>query len=158
MYWCFNSTFSLHIKSDSKPYQVSPRHIAYPPQHPLKEELKHLQQQDIITPLGIGETAKWCNNFVLVSKLNGKVMVCLDPARLNQALIRLVHRGPTLNHIFPKLHSVQYLSIKDVGSGYHNLKLDEKSSYFTTFTCQCRFNSKDCHLEQPQQETCFEEK
>ena len=27
------------------------------------------------------------------------------------------------------------MSIIDVSSGYHNLKLDEKSSYLTTFTC-----------------------
>ena len=30
----------------------------------------------------------------------------LEPARLNQALIRLVHRGPTVSDIFPKLNNV----------------------------------------------------
>ena len=32
-------------------------------------------------------------------------------ARLNQALIRAVHRGLTLNDIFPKLNNAQYLVI-----------------------------------------------
>ena len=49
-------------------------------------------------------------------------------------LIRL--RGPTPNDIFPKLSNVKYLSPIDVSSGYHNLKLDEKSSYHTIFVCQ----------------------
>ena len=79
--------------------------------------------------------AEWCNSFVLVPEANGKVRLCLDPLQLNQALIRLIHRGPTLNDILPKLNNVQYMSIIDVSLGYHNLKLDKQSSYLTTFAC-----------------------
>ena len=90
---------------------------------------------DIITPLGVDETAGQCNSFLLVPKANGKVRLCLDPVRLNQALIRPVYRGHTLNDILPRLNNVRCMSTVDVSSGYHNLKLDEKSSYLTTFTC-----------------------
>ena len=90
---------------------------------------------DIIAPLGVDEMAEWCNSFVLVPKTNGKVQLCLDPAQLNQALIRLIHRGPTLNDILPRLNNMQYMSIIDVGSGYHSLKLDKQSSHLTTFAC-----------------------
>ena len=128
--------FSLQVKPDSKPYQVSPKHVAYALQKLFKEELEILQQQDIIIPLGVDEMAEWCNSFVFIPKLNGKVRLCLDPAKLNQVLIRPVHRGPTLNNIFPKLNNVKYLSLIDVSSGYHNLKLDERSSYLSTFACQ----------------------
>ena len=69
-----------------------------------------------MTPLGIDETVEWCNRFVLVPKPNGKVRLCLDPASLNQAFIRPVNRGPTLNDIFPKLNNVKYLSLIDVSS------------------------------------------
>ena len=89
---------------------------------------------DIITPLGVDKMAEWYNSFVLVPKANGKVRLCLDPARLNQALIRPVHRGPTFNNILPKLNNAKYMSI-NASSGYHNLNLDEKSSYLTTFAC-----------------------
>ena len=83
---------------------------------------------------------EWCNNFVLVPNSNGKVRLCLDPARLNQALIRPVHREPTLNNILLKLNNAQYLSLNDASSGYHSLKLDENSSYLTAFACQfCRY-------------------
>ena len=57
----------------------------------------------------------------------------LDAVRINEAPIRQVDRGPTLNDILLKLNNAQYVSLIDVSSGYHNLKLDEKSSYFTTF-------------------------
>ena len=40
-----------------------------------------------------------------------------------------------LNDILPKLNNVQYMSIIDASSSYHNLKLDKQSSYLTTFAC-----------------------
>ena len=52
-------------------------------------------------------------------------------------LIRPVHRGPTLNDIFPKLNNVKYLSFVDVRSGYHKLILDDRLSYHKTFMSQC---------------------
>ena len=73
---------------------------------------------------------------MVVPKANSKVQLCLDQAGLNQELIRPIHRGPTLNDILPKLTGVKYMSIIDARSGYHNLKLDKKSSYLTTFACQ----------------------
>ena len=132
---CFEGTFSLQLKAESKPYQTPPRQVAYALQESFKEELRHLQEMDIITPLGIDETSEWCNSFVLVPKANGNVRLCLDPARLNQALIRPVHWGLTLNDILPKLNNVQYMSIINASSGYHNLKLDKQSSYLSTFSC-----------------------
>ena len=122
--------FSLQLKPDSKPYQVLTRHMAYALQKPFQEELERLQKLDILAPL------EWCNSFVLVPKANGKVRLCLDPACLDQALIRPIHRGPTLNEILSKLNNAEYLSLIDMSSGYHNLKCDEKSSYLTMFACQ----------------------
>ena len=138
VYWyrCFDGMFSLQVKPDSKPYQAPPRHILYVLQKPFQEELEGLQQQDIITPLGVDEIVKWCNSFIFILKAKGKVRLFLGPARLNQVLIRPVHRGPTLNNIFPKLNNIKYWSLIDASSGYHNLKLDEISSYLTTFAYQ----------------------
>ena len=108
---CFKSTFILQLKPDSQPYQVPPRHEAYALQQPFKEELKSLQKMDIITPLWVEEIAGWCNSFVLVPKAEGKVRLCLDLAWLNQALIRPIHRGPTLNNILPRLHNVMLYNV-----------------------------------------------
>ena len=54
---------------------------------------------------------------------------------VNQALIRLIQRGPTLNEILPRLTNIQYMSIINVSSEYHNLWLDKQSSYLTMFAC-----------------------
>ena len=55
--------------------------------------------------------------------------------QLNQVLIRPIHKGPTLNDILPRLNNMQYMSIIDASSDYHNLRLDMQSSYLTTFAC-----------------------
>ena len=68
----FHGMFSLQVKLDIKPYQVPPWHIAYALQKPFKEELERVQQQDIITPLGIEQMAEWYNSFILVPKSSGK--------------------------------------------------------------------------------------
>ena len=132
---CFEGTFSLQLKPDSKPYQAPLRCVAYPLQKPFQDESERLQW-DIIRLLGVNKTSEWCNSILLVPKANGKVRLCLDPAQLNQALIRPIHRGPILNDILPKLNNIRYLSLRDASSGYHNLRLDYKSSYPTTFACQ----------------------
>ena len=72
----------MQLKADHKQYEASKRCMAYGLQELFKEELEWLKQKDIIKPLGMGETAEWCNIFVLVPKPNGKVRLCLDPARL----------------------------------------------------------------------------
>ena len=50
--WCFEDTFSLQLKPDSRHYQVPPRCVAYALQKLFKDELDRLQTLDIITLLG----------------------------------------------------------------------------------------------------------
>ena len=126
----------MQLKPDRKPHQALPRHVAYALQKLFQEELDRLQKQNIIAPLGVNETSELCKSFVLVPKANGKVGLCFNLAHLNQALIRPIFRGPTLNDILPKLNNAKYLSLIYVSSGYYNLKLDEKSSCLTTFAYQ----------------------
>ena len=71
----------------------TPKRVAYILQEPLKEELERLKRQQIIVPLYMDETSEWCYSFVLVPKANGKVRLCVDPARLNKTLVKLVHKA-----------------------------------------------------------------
>ena len=55
---CFEGTFSLQLKPDSKPYQVPSRHVVYALLKPFKEKLECLQKMDIIKLLGVDEMAE----------------------------------------------------------------------------------------------------
>ena len=59
------------------------------------------------------------------SKWESKVMP--RPSMAKSSTNKTGTRGPTLNDILPELNNAKYLSLIDVSSGYHNLKLDERS-------------------------------
>ena len=77
--WCFEGTFSLQLKPDSKLYLALLKCVAYTLQNLFQGKLERLQKQDIIVPLGVDEMLEWCNSYVLVPKANGKVSLYLDP-------------------------------------------------------------------------------
>ena len=56
-----------------KPHQVPPNHVAYRLQESFYKELKRLQEQQMLMPLWVDETAEWCNSFILMPKPNGTV-------------------------------------------------------------------------------------
>ena len=104
----------------------------------FKDESVQLSKQQIIAPLCAHKTSEWCNNFVFIPKPSEETRVCLNPARLNQALIKPVHWGMTTDDIFPKLTCMSYITLIDASSGYHKLKLDGRSLYLMKFACQFR--------------------
>ena len=114
--------------------KIGQNHISHPKisgiciTQPFKNELDWLHKQQTIVFLGVEETSEWSNSFVWKPKPIYKVRLCLNPIRLHDL---------TINGIFPKLTSEHHLIPIDGSSGYHNLKLDEKSSCLTTFACQC---------------------
>ena len=74
--------------------------MSYTLQVPFWKELGQLYQKQIIVPIRVDEMHQ-----LLVPKPNGTICQCKDLARLNQALIRPVHGGPTVNDMFPMITS-----------------------------------------------------
>ena len=74
----------------------------------------------MIVPPDVDRTTEWCKNFVWA---------------LGQITDQPVHGDPMLNDILPRLAGMNYLMLIDTISGYHNLKLSDKSSYLTKFSC-----------------------
>ena len=112
------------MREGSQPYLALPRRVAYVLQDALSEDLERLQRQQIIVPLDIDLTSKWCNSIVLVLKANSKLRLCLDLTRLNKDLIRPIHRDQTPIATLPRLVGVKYFTLIDTSLRYHNLKLD----------------------------------
>ena len=107
----------LHCRLKQTANQALPRLVGYALQNAFKEELEWLSLQDMITPLGMDLTTQWCKSFLLLPRSNVKSRLCRDPARLNEALILLIHRGSTLTDIFLKLTTVKYLFL--IGANYN---------------------------------------
>ena len=128
---CFAGTYHITLDHSVPPVVHPPRRVPEALRQPLKAELDKLEQESIISK--VEKPTDWVNSFVCVTKPNGKLRLCLDPKDLNKAIKRPHYVTPTLDDITPKLKDAKYFTILDARSGYWNIRLDEESSYFTTF-------------------------
>ena len=96
----------------------------------LKSKLEELTKQGIITK--VQEPTAWISNIVTIMK-PGKLQLCIDPRDLNKAIKRPKYQMPTLDEILPTLARAKVFTVLDAKDGFHQVKLDEASSYLTTF-------------------------
>ena len=71
--------------------------------------------------------------MVVFEKPSGAVQICLDPKHLNKVIHRPHYHLQTLSDILPELSGARYFTKLDARSGYWTIKLDNDSSYLTTF-------------------------
>ena len=122
----------VHLQTDPKvpPVQHAPRKMPVALQKEVKAKLDEMESRGIITP--VTEPTDWISSMVVVKK-GPKLRICLSPSDLNTALKRSHHPMPTIEEILPKLHNAKVFSVLDASDGYNQCRLDEDSSYLTTF-------------------------
>lgn len=81
----------------------------------------------------VSEPTDWVNSMVCTMKKDGSLCICLDPRDLNTAIKRSHHKTPTQEEITHKFAGSRYFSKLDAKNGYWSVKLDEASSFLTTF-------------------------
>ena len=90
-----------------------------------------MEKQGIIA--SVTTPTAWVSSMVVVPKKNGKLRICLDPKDLNQAIQREHYPLPTIEDVATRLHGAKVFTKLDVKSGFWHVKLDEESSFLTTF-------------------------
>ncbi|KAL9964865.1 hypothetical protein ACROYT_G028567 [Oculina patagonica] len=71
--------------------------------------------------------------MVAIRKPSGKLRICIDPKDLNQALKRSHYPMPTIEEVLLRLSNAKVFSVLDAKDGFWQVKLQEESSYLTTF-------------------------
>ena len=59
--------------------------------------------------------------------------MCIDPRDMNRAIKRPKYQIPTVDEVLPKLSKAKVFTVLDAKDGFHQVKLDNKSSLLTTF-------------------------
>lgn len=122
----------LHLKPDAIPVVNPPRRIPIALRDRFKAELSRMEKQNIIAP--VHSPTDWVNSFVIVEKPKTQSLrICLDPKALNDAIRRPHYPMRTFDEVVSQLSEAAYFSVLDATSGYWSLKLEENSSYLTTF-------------------------
>ena len=116
---------------NAKPYCVnSAKKIPFPLLPKVKEELERMLEEGIIEE--VTEPTDWCAPMVPVVKPNGKVRICVNLMKLNEAVKRERYILPTLEDVAAKLVGAKVFSKLHASSGYWQIPLHPESSRLTT--------------------------
>lgn len=115
---------------DAKP--LKQRHYSFSPfiQDLVNKEIDRLLELDVIEKCS---TSSWSNPVVAVKKPNGKIRVCLDARKLNEATIKDAYPQPQINRILSRLVGTKYLSSIDFSDAFLQVPLEESSRPKTAF-------------------------
>lgn len=73
-------------------------------------------------------------NIVLVRKKDNSLRICTDFRFLNSRTISDAYSLPRVDEILEALSGSKYFSVLDMGSGYHQVEIEEKQKERTAFT------------------------
>ena len=120
----------LHIDTSKKPKQLPCRRVPFALQAKVKSQISALVERGVLTPET--EPTEWVSQMALAEKSNGDIRICIDPAPLNEALMREHYKLPTLDDVLSQLNGARLFTKLDVKEAYWHVRLDEESSKLTT--------------------------
>ena len=130
---CLGGNYRIEIDPTVKPVVHPPRRVTCALREDVKDELTHMVGDGIVAP--VTEPTRWVSSMIAVKKKNNnKLPICLDPRDLNKAIQRSHYPLPTLEDVATRLNKAKVVSVLDAKSGFWQVKLDEDSSYLTTFS------------------------
>ena len=128
---CLPNIVNIELVADAVPVIEYCRKVPFALYDKFKEELERMETLGVIRK--VEKPTAWVNSFVLVTKPNGKLRVCLDPRNLNNAIKREHFKLPTREEIVAKFADAKVFSKLDASTGFWQMRLNEKSSEMCTF-------------------------
>ena len=126
--------YKIHMRDDAVPFCVTaPRRVPLAHREPLKDELKRLEDQDII--FKVTTPTDWCAPIVVSAKKSGGIRLCVDLSKLNKHVRRERYQSPTPAEEVASIvgRRAQWFTVVDAAKGYHQCLLADESRLLTTF-------------------------
>ena len=101
---------------------MPPRRVPVAVKGKLREELDRLESLGVLEKED--KPTQWVSSMVATQKPSGKVRVCIDPQRLNQALKRRHYPLPIIEDILPELSKARVFTKADLKDGFLQIQLD----------------------------------
>ena len=127
---CLPGEYHIEIDPSVKPVQHAPRRVPVPLRAKFKAKITEMEKKGVIAR--VTEPTDWISSAVTVQK-NDKLRICIDPKDLNEAIKRPKYQMPTVDEVLPKLAQAKVFTVLDAKDGFFQVKLDDESSYLTTF-------------------------
>ncbi len=123
--------YHIHIEEGAQGKVHAPRRIPLEEQETVKAELDRMEKRGAITK--VNTPTDWVNSMVVNKKPNGKLRICLDPLDLNKVIKREHYVADIVQDKVHLLNGSDTFTKLDLKDGYWHVKLDEESSFLTTF-------------------------
>ena len=123
--------YQIRLDDAVDPIQHAPRRVPVALRDRLKATLDDMTRDDIIE--AVEKPTAWISSMVVITKKDSKLRICLDPKDLNRAIRRENYQLPTIEDIATRLHGAKVFTVLDVRHGFWHVRLDDRSSYLTTF-------------------------
>ncbi|UYV62655.1 K02A2.6-like, partial [Cordylochernes scorpioides] len=111
-----NSECKMYTKPEYPPVRALPRRIPASLGNEVQSELEKMVKQGIITK--IYHETEWSHPMVVVKKKSGQFRICLDPRKLNQALVRRHFQTPAPSELLHQIPKADFYTVLDVKSAY----------------------------------------
>ena len=123
-------TIDPSVRPVNAPYRPPP--LAY--RERLSEHLAELRRSGKIEDVGPNEYCPWVSNVVITEKKQaGQIRMNIDMREPNKAILRTQRHIETVQEMRHNLKGACRFSELDLGHGYHQIALAEKSRYMSTF-------------------------
>ena len=127
---CTHSTEHIIKVTDNTPFKEQFRQIPLPLFEEVRNHLKEMLESGTIR---ISQSA-WCNAVVLVWKKDGSLGFCIDFCYLNACTKKDSYPHPRIQEVLGSLVGTGHFSCLDLKSGFWQIKMEEASKQYTTFT------------------------
>jgi len=128
----FGSDVKITLRNGCEPYaQLTARRVAAARRAALSDELKRMEKMGVISK--VNDPTDWCSPCVVVPKKDGKIRLCVDYTKLNEAVKRECHPLPTTEETLAMLGSASHFSKLDANSGYWQMRIHDECKQMTTF-------------------------
>ena len=86
-------SYHIKLKESAIPFSLNtPRRVAIPLLPKVQTELERMESIDVISR--VKQATPWCAGMVIVPKSDGRIRICVDLTKLNQAVYRERHILP----------------------------------------------------------------
>lgn len=126
------TTRTIHTIDTGEAKPVKQRQYVVSPyvQSGIVDEIERMLGRGIIKRV---DNPTWLNPIFAVRKPNGKIRLCIDARKLNEATVKNAYPQPNANRILGLLKGTTYLSAIDLSEAFFQIPLDEGSQRKTAF-------------------------
>jgi transposase InsO family protein len=113
----------------NRPINVAPYRLGPVEKQKVAEEIKVMQENDIIRP----SRSPWAAPVVLVTKKDGTIRFCVDYRKINAITKKDVYPLPRIDEALDAMHGATLFSTLDLASGYWQVEMDPQDREKTAF-------------------------